>query len=277
MKLNPYLAIFMATFIFGTSGAIVKFVNLSAAQLSFFRMGIPTVFLFFWLSYRGIRLFTGSYRLLMVASVLNAIRMFFFFAGYNLTSIGNAVILLYTWPAFSMIFSHFILKEKLYSRNIFLLFVAFAGIILVASKKELSFSSDSFLGMGSMLISAAIYAMTVVIFKKESNHFSTHETIFYQNFIGTFVFLPFLFFDTPVPNAGQVAIASLYGFWIGIMAFTLFIGALAKLKASTASFLAYFEVLFSIFFGIVFYQETLSMNMVIGGILILGSSMLIKK
>ena len=277
LPVNPYAEIILATFIWGTSGAIVKWIDLSAGQLAFFRSAMPTAILLVVFYWQGIKVFKGDYKLMIWASTLNAIRLFFYFTAYNLTSIGNAVILLYTWPIFGTILSYFYLGEPLHKRNIGLLMVAFGGIVLVALNKEISFSDQSFLGMLSMLVSAFIYASTVIIFKKESTRFSRNETLFYQNLVGAVVFLPFLFLENLWPTGAQMTMASLYGIWIGLMAFGLFISALGKIKASTASFLCYFEVLFAILFGIIFFQETLTWNMVFGGMMIIVASAFIKK
>ena len=107
--------------------------------------------------------------------------MFFFFFAYNAISIGNAVIISYTWPVFAAIFGWLLLKEKMSLKNGLLLALAFAGIVLVYINKEFSFANKDFLGMGAMILSSAIYSLTVIIFKKESKHYSQYETVFFQN------------------------------------------------------------------------------------------------
>ena len=277
MKLNPYLAIIIAATIGGSSGVFIKLLDLPATTITFFRMAVPVIVLLAYLKYKGITFFRGNYRIMMLASALNATRMFFFFVGYLYTSIGNAVIILFTWPIFGSLFSAIFLKEKVSRRTAVLIGLAFLGIVIMYMNKDISFGNEDFIGMAAMLFSAILFSITAVIFKKELVNYSRTETIFYQNLIGAFVFLPFIFINTPVPSALQAGVASLYGFLIGIVAFVLFFFALRRLKMSHYALFTYWEVIAALFFGVMFFGEEISLNMVIGGGLILATGILLKK
>jgi len=277
MKLNPYLAIIIAATIGGSSGVFIKLLDLPATTITFFRMAVPVIVLLAYLKYKGVTFFRGNYRIMMLASALNATRMFFFFVGYLYTSIGNAVIILFTWPIFGSLFSAMFLKEKVSTRTAVLIGLAFLGIVIMYMNKDISFGNEDFIGMAAMLFSAILFSVTAVIFKKELVNYSRTETIFYQNLIGAFVFLPFIFINTPAPSALQAGVASLYGFLIGIVAFVLFFFALRRLKMSHYALFTYWEVIAALFFGVVFFGEEISLNMVIGGGLILATGILLKK
>lgn len=162
-------------------------------------------------------------------------------------------------------------------RTFFLLFIALVGTALIYLNKEFSFSDTNFIGMTAMLLSAVIYALTVIIFKKESEKYSKYETIFYQNFIGSIIFIPFIFINKPLPTVSQTSIGIMYGALIGLVGFVFFFSALKKLKASTVSFLSYAEVVSAIILATLFFQEALTWNMVVGGLLIILATTLIKK
>jgi len=277
MKLNPYLAIIIAATIGGSSGVFIKLLDLPATTITFFRMAVPVIVLLAYLKYKGTILFRGNYRIMMLASALNATRMFLFFVGYLYTSIGNAVIILFTWPIFGSLFSAIFLKEKVDRRTAMLIGLAFLGIVIMYMNKDISFGNEDFIGMAAMLFSAILFSVTAVIFKKELVNYSRTETIFYQNLIGAFVFLPFIFINTPVPGALQAGVASLYGFLIGIVAFVLFFFALRRLKMSHYALFTYWEVIAALFFGVMFFGEDISLNMIIGGGLILATGILLKK
>jgi len=277
MKLNPYLAIILASTIGGSSGVFIKLLDLPATSITFFRMFVPVAVLLVYFLLNKTRLFRGHYGIMLVASGLNATRMFLFFIGYLYTTIGNAVIILFTWPIFAAIFSAMFLKEKVSVRTATLIGLAFTGIVVMYMDKEISLGNRDFIGMAAMLFSAMIFAITAVIFKKKLTYYSRTETIFYQNLIGALVFLPFIFINTPPPSLLQFSVASLYGFLIGIVAFLLFFLALRKLKMSHYSLFTYWEVLAAVFFGAVFFGEAITANMIIGGGLILLSGILLRK
>ena len=117
----------------------------------------------------------------------------------------------------------------------------------------------------------------VVTFKGQSLKYSWQETVFYQNLLGAVFFAPIFFFANPLPNAMQVSGAMGYGILVGIIAYGLFFIALKQIKASTASLLAYIEVLSAILIGVVFFEEILSWNLILGGALIIISAILIRK
>ncbi|MCP4136286.1 MAG: DMT family transporter, partial [bacterium] len=268
MKINPHFKVIIAAAIFGSSGAFVKYLGLPITSITFLRLAVPTLLMGYYFLLTRHRLTTQNIRLMLLASLLNAVRLFLYFTGYTYASIGNAVILLYTWPIFAAIFSVIFLKEKFRIYKFLLIFTAFAGIILIYSNKVLSFKDREFIGMAAIMLSAIIYSLTVIIFKKESLNFSRGETIFYQNLVGALLYFPF-FFMNPFPELSRLAIGSTYAFLIGIAGFSLFFSALRKIKASTASLLTYFEVISALFFAVLFFDETITWNMLAGGSLII--------
>ncbi len=277
MTSNPYFEIILAGIIWGLSGVFVKILPLPATTITFFRLAIPTIILLIYLRIKKTPIFTGNNKPLLIASTLNAVRVFLYTIGFIFTTIGNGVIILYTWPIFTTILSIFYLKEKVQKKTFLLLFIAFIGIIVIYSNHRFSFSNKDFIGMTAMLLSSLIYTITIIIFKKELPKYTPIETIFYQNVVGAIIFLPFLFFNKPFPTLPQASIGIIYGIIIGIIGFILFFAGLKKLKTSTASSLTYIEVVSAIIFGIIIFKETLTWNMIAGGLLIITSTILIKK
>ncbi|MGM0532279.1 MAG: DMT family transporter [Bacteroidota bacterium] len=277
-KINPeYFKIVVAAIIWGSSGAFVKYLDLPSQVLSFIRLSVPTLVLGIYFIIRKEPLFRNNVRLLLIASVINAVRLFFFFIGFLNAPIGNAVIMLYSWPVFAAIFSNLFLKESLPRLNKVLLAVAMLGIVLIYSGKPIDLNNQVFLGMSAMLLSAALYSTTVIIFKKESVRYSKLQIVFFQNLVGAFLFLPFFLLDMDALTLHKSWVASGYAFLIGIVGFGLFFSSLRKVKASTASFLAYIEVISAILFGVLLFSETLTWNVIVGGVLIIGSSVILKK
>ena len=277
MKLNPYLAVILAASIAGFGAFIIKSLSLSSTVLSFFRTSIPVIILLVYFAYKKIKLFQGNYKILVFASVLNAIRILLYFIAYKYASIGNAIIILFTWPIFATIFSAIFLKEKISKRTGLLIGLAFIGIIIMYLNKEFSFNNSDFIGMFAMLCSAIIYSITAVIFKKELSNKSEPEIIFYQNFAGAIIFLPFIFLNKSELVLPQVLGASGYAFLIGIIAFLLFFYALKRLKMSHYSLFTYWEVPAALIFSVIFFKEVITLNMILGGLLILISGILLRK
>ncbi|MFC1649002.1 DMT family transporter [Nanoarchaeota archaeon] len=270
MKVDAYLEVFLAGLIWGLTGIFIKLIDLPPATLSAFRLAVPTIVLIVFFAIRRIQPFHHNYKAMLGASFLNSIRVFLYIYGFLLTAIGNAVIVLYTWPIFATIFSVAFLKEKVTKKTLFFMALAFIGLVLVYINKGFSFADKDFIGMTLVILSGLIYAITFIIYKKESDNYSKTEIIFFQNFIGSIVYLPFFFIATPTLYQLNMSIA--FGLIIGLVAFGLFFSALKKIQAHKAAIMTYVEVPSAIILGIIIFHEVLTLNMVIGGILILASA-----
>lgn len=273
MNQKAFWAVLLAATLAGSAGLFIKNISINSASQAWMRMGIPTVVMGTWMLIDGVPFFRGNWKKMLFASGLGTIRMVFFFAAYIYTSIGNAVIIFYTFPIFAAILSSYYLKEEISNRQKILLLVAFAGIVLAFSNKDFSFENRDFLGMSAALLASIIYASTVVIFKSESKNYSLNELVFYQNFAGLFLLAPFFEFSKATPNDFLLGIS--YSLLIGVFVFSLFFFGLKRLKASTASALMYMEVVSAVILGYFVLGEALSPQMIIGGAMIIGSSFLL--
>ncbi|MBI4453256.1 DMT family transporter [Candidatus Woesearchaeota archaeon] len=276
MKLNPYLEVIIAATFGGLGGALIKLINLPPTSVTFFRFIVPVVLLYIFLKFRKIELFRGNYKVMLGASLINAIRILFFSIGYIYTTMGNAIIMFFTWPIFAALLSIILLKEKVNAKTLALFAMAFVGLIVMYINKEINFSNNDFIGMTAMLFSGIGYALTIIIFKKELPNYTKTETIFYQNLLGAIIFLPFIFINKPYPTMPQLGLGIIYPIIAGLCTFYFFFSALKKLKVAHYSLLTYWEVIAAIFFGVLIFGEAVTWNMVVGGGLIIASSILLR-
>jgi len=275
MKLNPYLAIIIGTSVAGSGGVFIKLLDLPATSLAFFRTFIPVILLLGYFAYKKQNIFHGNIRLMLFASGLNATRLLLFYIGFLLTTIGNAIVMLYTWPIFATIISIFYFKERVSNRTKMLIGLAFLGIIIMFFNTD-KLTNKDIIGMLIMMMSAIIIAVITIIFKKELINYSKTETVFYQNIVGAVVFLPFLFVS-PFPSLQQIGVASIYGFLTGIFSFMLFFYALERLEVAHYSLFTFWEVPAAMLFAYLFLGELITINIILGGSLIVVSGILLKK
>lgn len=105
-------------------------------------------------------------RLTLCAFFGIAVNQVMFFEGLNLTTPINASIIMVGTPILVLVFSHFLLHEKMTNYKILGVFLGFAGAAyLILSGGELSFSSGTFAGNIMILINAASYAAFLVLVK----------------------------------------------------------------------------------------------------------------
>src|SRR5438105_1676097 len=104
MNINPYFEVIFAATIWGLTGSFIRILHLPSTTLSFIRSAVPTIILFIYFLINRKNVFRNSNVTIYFASFLNAIRILFYFIGFQMTSIGNAVIILYTGPIFTSFF-----------------------------------------------------------------------------------------------------------------------------------------------------------------------------
>ena len=277
MAQRAFLAVVIGSIIAGLTGIIIKNISVPASSIAFVRTAIPTIILAAWMMGQGIQFFRGNWEKMILASVLNAIRMYLFLTAFIYTSITQAVIMLFTWPIFVNILSTIWLKEKISLKQVFTLVLAFAGIVIIYGDQSFSLENRDFIGMSAGVLSAFFYSISYILYKTEIDNFHRNEIIFYQNLVGSFVFLPFFWFVNPWPVLSDYPLLLTYGILMGIVIFNFFFYGLKYLKASQASMIAYVEIISAVATGIIFMGDEVTTQIVIGGSFILGSIYLIKR
>lgn len=277
MAKKAIYTVIICALIAGTNGVLIKqMTSMSPGMIAWFRTIVPVLFLLPSVWRKDGIAFKGNYRHMLLASLINAARMFLYLIAYKYTSIGNAVVLFYSYPLFVTAVESLYYKRPIHKKQWLFLLLAFTGIIITYAGKPFTFESDDFIGMLAALAAAVGYAVTVMMFKKESNNYSQNQIVIYQNIAGAVLFLPFLA-DLPSANIGHIGIALVYGIVIGVVVFKMFFYGLKFLPAATTSSLMYLEVVSAILLGYFILGEKLSWNTYLGGALILISSFYISR
>lgn len=277
MTKKAIYAVIICALIAGTNGIFIKFMSsMSTGSIAWFRAVIPVLFLLPAVWRKGGLEIKGNYKHMILASFINAGRMYLYLTAYIFTSIGNAVVLFYTYPLFVTAIESLYYKRPIHKKQWLFLFLAFAGIVLTYAGKPFSFESNDFIGMLAAIGASVGYAITVIMFKKESHNYSQNQIIIYQNIAGAIVFLPFLS-TLPSAQPAHMGIGVVYGIIIGVVVFKMFFYGLKFLPAATATSLMYLEVVSAILFGYFILNEVLTWNTFAGGALILISSFYISK
>jgi len=271
---NSDFPIILAAIIWGSAGPFIKYLALPATTLVFLRLAIPIVFLVPILALKKKSIYISKVGAL--ASLLFALRMFLYIIGFTYASISSAVLILYSWPVFMSILAVPILKEKITLKSGAILFLAFCGILLVFFDTKFSLKDEQFLGLFAMLISSIILAFTNLLFRKELEKKSEMEIVYWQNFIGAILFLPFFVINRPFPDLNQIVVGSIYAFLIGLVSFFLFFYSIKRVRIIRVAVLSYAEVVSALVFAYFFFNEMLSTNEIIGAGCIILAGILIR-
>jgi len=119
-------AILVGTILGASSGLYIKTLPFSSPGLAGFRMGVPFLFLLPYVLRRSMSLGPALHRKrIWLGSLLNAVRMILYVLSFKLTTLTNAVVLLYTWPLFALLIQAATARTRLKIREIGLLLTAF--------------------------------------------------------------------------------------------------------------------------------------------------------
>ncbi len=276
MKGKSFIAVVVAALIAGLGGIFIKFIDMDATAIAWMRTTVPTLFLGALLLIQKKKLFKSGFLSLFKFSVLSSFRIYLFIMAYVLTSVGNAVVLFYTYPIFTLLLANRLLGEQMNKKQIGLMLFAFLGLVIVYSNKTFSFSDSDFLGMFSAIGAAIVFAYVVILMKKTNLDYERNEVLFYQNLSGMILFLPFFLMDIGNISLKNVSLGIGYGMAIGVVTFSLFMVGLKYMKASITSSLMYLEIPSTMILGYFILGESLSWNVIIGGSFIILSSFLLK-
>ncbi|WP_405327463.1 DMT family transporter [Leeuwenhoekiella sp. LLG6367-2.1] len=277
MTKKAIYAVILAACIAGFNGVLIKAMpSLTTGTIGWFRVGVPVLFLLPSLLYnREIRI-KGDRKMLLLATVINAIRLYFYLVAFMYTSIGNAVVLFYVYPLFVTLIETLVYKSPISKIQVYLMILAFIGIGITYLNKPFSFESNDFIGMMASLLSAVGYASFVCIFKRQTTNYNKKQLLFFQNIGGAVLFAPFLFTMENVALS-ELGIAVFYAALIGLGVFSLFFFGLKYLNPTTATSLMYLEVISAVLLSYFVLGEQLTWNTYLGGSFILVSSFLISR
>ena len=272
-KIVPSIVLLSGAALAALSGLFIKKLPYPTAALLGFRFGVPLLVLLpYVIKKRNCFGKPGDRLLLWGGGFLNLVRMVLYIIAFRLTTMGNAVVLLYLWPVFALGVTAVIKRKIPDKKNTMVITAAFAGVVLMNIHREFSLSSTDLFGSLSMILSALIMSISVFIYKESLSGYTEGEVIYFQNSLGAVVFIPFLIKDISSYPASYILPGILYGFVIGIFVFMLFFFALKRVSVFHYSIMTYSEIIFAVMFGMIFFGERLVSNQIAGMLIVIASS-----
>ena len=191
-----------------------------------------------------------------------------FFIALKLLDIASAVLLLYTGPIWIIIFSHYILKERITKRTVISIIIAIIGVIIILSPTSF-FLKESAMGTISALFAGVGFGLVYVLSKTFKKYDKVSLT-FWQNLIALPFILPLVFIGN-LPQFTLTNVSVIIG--LGVIGhaipFVLIFKGFAKIKAQMGGVFVLLDILFPILFGFIIFHESLSDLTIIGGAMII--------
>ena len=270
-----------AMFIFGTIGIFVRNIPLPSSVIALARGIIGTLFLIIFTRIKKIRIsyeeIKNNLVILCLSGMLIGIHWIFLFEAYHHTTVAVATLCYYLAPVFVIIASPFVLKEKLSFKQVACVAVALAGMIFVSGiLKRGSMGNFQITGVLFGLGAAVIYA-TVIILNKHLKQISSYAMTIMQLGIAVAVLTPYTLLTQ---NMGELAFSFMTIILLGVVGivntgitYGLYFSGIKELKAHTIAIFSYIDPIVAIFLSIIILREKPDIFTIIGGALILGSTL----
>ena len=169
----------------------------------------------------------------------------------------EVLVLEYSWPIFVVILSVFILKEKLTWKKVLTIMIGFLGVFLVLTKGNFSqIHLENFWVDILVLLAAFSAASFSVLSKKVYFEPYTMVTIFFLTATVASFFSMILLSDFLLPSKNTITLIIINGFFVNGYSYILWIKALKELEASFVAPFVFLTPIISIFYLIIFFQES---------------------
>jgi S-adenosylmethionine uptake transporter len=200
---------------------------------------------------------------------------FLFFWGIGRVPLAQAVALAFVAPLIALYLAAVLLHEKVGAKTIGASFVAFAGVLVIfAGQARADLGHDALIGSFAILTSAALYALNIIIMRRQALVADPLEITFFQSLIVTAVLafvVPFAGLSLPelIHWPGLLFAASL-----AISSMLLLSWAYARAEASYLASTEYTAFLWAAVFGWLFFDESVSPFTLAGALMIVGGCVL---
>ncbi|HEK1770731.1 TPA: DMT family transporter [Pseudomonas putida] len=272
--------------IWGSQQVMIKWaaVDIAPVMQAAFRSGIAALLVGLLMCWRGGWAQLGStWRAGLLAGALFGLEFLFIAEGLKLTSAAHMSVFLYTAPVFTALGLHFMLpSERLRLLQWLGIALAFAGIALAfAGGLSLDQLDGRVLLGDAMAVLAGLMwgATTVVVRASRLSEAPATLTLFYQLMVGFVGLLLMALFSGQIGEVSftPLAVGSVLfqGLVVSFFSYLTWFWLLRQYLASNLAVFSFITPLFGVTFGVLLLDEPLSVNFVVGAVMVLGGVVLV--
>ena len=269
-----------AMIIFGSIGIFVRYISLPSGTVAAVRGVIGTLFLVL-VTVKQHNLSSelkSKLPLLCISGVCIGVNWILLFEAYRYTTVAAATLCYYMAPVLVIAASPIVLRERLTFGKIACALAAVLGMVFVSGVMSDGLSGGSDMrGIAFGLSAAAVYA-AVVLMNKRAGDIPAFDMTVVQLGSAAVVLVPYTLLTEDISSEMVNVKTVLLLFVVGIVhtgfAYALYFSAIKELKAQTAAIFSYIDPLTAVLLSAVLLKEPLGIDIIIGGVLIIGSAVI---
>jgi drug/metabolite transporter (DMT)-like permease len=272
-KRKAVVLMLISSLAFAGSAAAVKLSgDLPVFEKVFFRNILAVLIAYITIRRKGDRLWGKKENrlILFFRSLLGVMAMAMYFYAIRHLYLADSAILHKLFPFFVTIFAAIFLKEKLTRIQIPGMIIAFLASMLIIKPRFDYSILPALAGLGTALLSGATYTMVRYLRDKET----PATIVFFFSFVSLVLLSPLILLDFRMPTPEQWAYLLLIGVFAAAGQFSLTY-AYRYGKASEIAVYNYANILFAALLGFIIWLEIPDYLSIIGGIIIIGISVVI--
>ena len=274
MNFGGVVTAILAGMFMSTMGVFSRKTGVDAEVITFFRLLFGAGFLMLLMIITRRTRFIRRWPTwpVLVNGLMLAGFIIFYVQAMYLTTMANAIMIVYLAPLAASIYAHFFLGEKLNFMSVVLICSALFGFAMMMEFKiDFSSGSNHTFGLGCAALSLCCYSAFIIINRTIRPAIHVYTRTFYQLLSGALCMVPFFIKDFPEINGTTLLWLTGAGFFPGFLGIFFAVIALEKLPAATFGTLAYFEPIFVVILGWMLFEETLNSLQIAGCLFIIAS------
>jgi len=266
---------------FGTLAPFVRNIAVSSGELALYRAILAALliggFLLLTKQKTSFRSLKKELYLLLFSGVAMGFNWILLFEAYKYTTVAIATLSYYFAPVIVTLVCPLLFQEKLTKKQILCFLMSTLGLSLVIGITNLGSGGNDAIGIAFGMGAAVLYATVILLNKFIKGVTGIHRT-FLQFLAAIAVLIPYVFFTSGVnldnldfTGWGCLLIVGLVHTGI---TYCLYFTSLKELSGQEAAILSYMDPLVAVLIGVLVLKEPLSWQQLIGGLLILGFTLL---
>ena len=260
----------ISTLAFACMNVTVKYLeNVNAFQIVFFRSLSSLVFTFGFLLKNRIPILGNQKKLLVLRGFVGVTSMTFFFMSIKYLPVATAVSLRYIAPIFAAFFAVLFLKEKIKPLQWLFFFMSFFGVLII---KGFDKNIDTY-GLMLVLIAAIFSGLVYNIISKIGTKDHPVVVVNYFMIIATIVGGVLSLSNWKTPEGSEWLLLMSLGVF-GYFGQLYMTKAFQMAKTNQVAPLKYLEVIFTLMFGLLWFDEIYTIWSLLGIALIIGGLIL---
>jgi drug/metabolite transporter (DMT)-like permease len=268
----------LSAFFFSIMTLTVKMAGrrLPTIELVFARAGVVALLAFADIRRRRVLLRNPEAGLLLLRGLIGLAALACLYYSVVHLPLAEATVIHFTNPVFTALIAALFLRESLHARELVLVLVAFAGVLLVARPAGLLAGTSTTLDPLAVVsaLGGALFAAAAYVLVRRLRRHDAMVVVFYFAAVSVVVGLPLMLPSFLWPRGWEWLLLAGVGLstFLGQVFLTL---GLQRERAGRATAMAYLQIVFASVWGLAFFAEVPRATTVAGAAVIVGATLLL--